>query len=133
MTLPVSTPGWFEVLSVAVLGGVVGDLVDPAAPDDADPRAGQDAHGVGMIMPAGAGVGVDAGGPWADVAAVVGEGGDRDAEAFVAGPAEVHGSVLAGLFGHRCDPGERGDRVGAVGGLGGIAPTLGALGGRECH
>src|SRR5690606_30989917 len=55
MTLPVSTPCGLKVSGVAVSIGVVGNLVDPAAPDDADPCSGQDAHGVGMIMAAGAG------------------------------------------------------------------------------
>ena len=32
-----------------VLGGVVGDLVDPAAVDDTHPGPGQDAHSVGMV------------------------------------------------------------------------------------
>ena len=71
MTLPVSTSGSgrsFARLStygVAVPVRVVGNLVDPAAPDDADPGAGQDAYGVGMVVAAGAGVGVDLRGPGA--------------------------------------------------------------------
>src|SRR5438128_423486 len=47
----------------AVPVGVVGDAVDPAAPDDADPGAGEDADGVGVVVAAGAGVGVDLRGP----------------------------------------------------------------------
>jgi hypothetical protein len=110
MTLPVSTSGRVLLSGLsgergcsAVSGGVVRDAVDPAAPDDADPGAGQDAHGVGVVLASAAGVVVDAGGPRAWVAAVVGEGDDRVAESFVAGPAELHRAVLAGLAGDRGD------------------------------
>src|SRR5438105_4660274 len=104
MTPPVSTScrDWLRSLvgecgGGAVPGGVVGDAVEPARPDDADPGAGEDAGGVGVVLAASAGVCVDFRGPGAGVAAVVGEGGHRDAEALVAGPAELHGAVLAGL------------------------------------
>ena len=40
-----------ECCGGAVLGGVVGDSVEPAGPDDADPGAGQDACGVGVVLP----------------------------------------------------------------------------------
>src|SRR5215204_7587987 len=121
MTLPVSTsggkqfclPGFEYALHVAVTGRVVGDPVDPAAPDDADPRSCQHADRVGMVLAAGAGVGVDACGPGAFVAAVVGEGGDRLSEALVAGPAKVHRPVLAGLLRDRTGAGQGGNRVGA--------------------
>jgi hypothetical protein len=36
-----------------VFGGVVGDAVVPAAPDDVEPGAGQDADGVGVVVAAG--------------------------------------------------------------------------------
>src|SRR5690242_21639991 len=98
MTPPVSTsgrglPGRLsgERGGGAVPGGVVGDAVDPAAPYDADPGAGEYAHGVWVVLAAGAGVVVDLGGPGAGVPAVVGEDGDRPAESLVAGPAEVDG------------------------------------------
>ena len=35
-----------------------------AGPDDVDPRAGQDAYGVGVIVSAGASAAVEIGGPW---------------------------------------------------------------------
>src|SRR5487761_834593 len=119
MTLPVSTssrdllgslPG--EHGGGAVFSGVVGDAVEPAAVDDADPGAGEDAHGVGVVLAAGAGVVVDLRGPGAGVPAVVGEGGDRGAESLVAGPAEVHGAVVAGFLGAGRAAGEGGDGVG---------------------
>src|SRR6266699_2576245 len=56
------------------------------------------------------------------VAAVVGEGGDRDAEPLIAGPAEMDGPVLAGFLCDRGAAGEGGDRVGAGVGWPGIAP-----------
>src|SRR6266851_1012837 len=83
-----SVPGW-----------VVGDAVEPAAVDDADPGAGQDADGVRVVLAAGDRARVDLGCPGAGVPAVVGEGGHRLAEPLVAGPAEVHGAVLAGFLG----------------------------------
>src|SRR5204862_8038620 len=113
MTLPVSTSGRDLLGSLpgecggsAVPGWVVGGAVDPAAVDDADPGAGQDAGGVRVVFAAGAGVVVDLRGPGAGVAAVVGEGVDGGAEALVAGPAEIHGAVFTGLAGDRGDPGE---------------------------
>src|ERR1700749_329633 len=124
MTPPVSTscgdwlcglPG--ECGGGAGRGGVVGDAVEPAAPYDADPGAGEDADGVGVVLAAGAGVAVNLGGPGAGVPAVVGEGGDRDPEALVAGPAEVDAAVLAGFLGDRGDSGEGSDGVGPGVGL----------------
>src|SRR3954449_2507000 len=100
VTPSVSTSRRTELLlepsGVAVSGGVVGDVVLPASVDDADPGAGEDAHRVRVVVAAGAGVGVDLGGPGAVVSAVVGEGRDGLAETLVAGPAEMHGVVLAG-------------------------------------
>ena len=59
-----------------------------------------------MVVAGGAGVGVDVRGPGAFVPAVIGEGSNGPSEAFVAGPAEMHGLVFAGLFGDRGDAGE---------------------------
>jgi hypothetical protein len=39
-----------------VLGGVVGGDVLPAAPDDVDPGAGEDAHGVRVVLTAAQGL-----------------------------------------------------------------------------
>src|SRR5450756_669045 len=101
MTLPESTSGRGRQLQrSAVEGGVVGLTGVPAAVDDADPGSGQDADCVRVVVSAGAGLGVDVGGPGAFVAAVVGEGGQGSSEPFVAGPAEVHGVLLARGFGH---------------------------------
>src|SRR5881628_477597 len=113
MTLPVSTSGGSVIVlpllgefgGAAVAGGVVGGLADPAGPQDADPGSGQDADGVGVVVPAGAGVGVDLRGPGRGVPAVVGEGGQCPAQALVAGPAEVDGLVLAGGGGDGADAG----------------------------
>jgi CO/xanthine dehydrogenase Mo-binding subunit len=84
--------------------GVVGLLIDLAAPDDADPGAGEDAYGVGVVLAAGAGSSVDVGGPGAGVAGVVGEGGQSDAQSIVAGPAEADGVVFAGGSGDGDQP-----------------------------
>ena len=52
-----------EALFGAVLGGVVGGVGVPAGPHDAEPGAGQDPDGVGVVLAASAGVGVQLGGP----------------------------------------------------------------------
>src|SRR5205823_7703245 len=94
MTLPVSTSGgmlilpWWLILSGEASGGavpigVVGDAVDPAAPDDADPGPGQDPDGARVVVPAGAGVGVGLGRPRGGVPTGVGEDGRRLAAARV--------------------------------------------------
>src|SRR5580693_5514736 len=132
MTPPVSTScsdSFCEGCGCAVSGGVVGRVVDPAGPDHADPGAGEDAYGVGMVFACGAGVIIDFRGPGAGVPAVVGEGGHRLAEPLVAGPAEVHGAVLAGLLRHGGAAGERGDGVGPAIGLAAVAPLGEHLGG----
>src|SRR5262245_290562 len=54
-----------QPLGGCVLDRVVGHLVDPAAPDHPNPAASKDAGGVGMIVAAGDGVGVELGGPGA--------------------------------------------------------------------
>lgn len=102
-----------EPCRVVVPGGVVGRVVDPAAPDDPDPGAGQDAHGVGVVAPAGYCASVDVGRPGARVAGVVGEGGDGRPEPLVAGPAEMDGLMLARFLGGG-DAREGGDRWGAA-------------------
>ena len=71
-----------------MFGGVVGDAVLPAAPDDVEPGSGEDADGVGVVVVAGAGALVEVGGPGVVVVAVAGEVDDGAAELFVYGPAE---------------------------------------------
>src|SRR5438034_10392284 len=99
MTPPVSTScrDWLcslvgECGGGAVPGGVVGDAFEPAGPDDADPGAGEDADGVGVVLAAGAGVAVGLRGPGAGVPAVVGEGRHRGAGGLVGGRAEWSGA-----------------------------------------
>ena len=53
MTPPVSTSCsdlFCEGCGCAVPGGVVGRVVEPAGPDHADPGAGEDAYGVGVVF-----------------------------------------------------------------------------------
>src|SRR5215207_11051557 len=118
-----------EPLGGSVLDRVVGHLVDPAAPDHPDPGASKDAGGVGMVVAAGDGVGVDLGGPGAGQSGVVREGGHGVAEALVARPAKRHRGVLAGLAGDRHDAGQGGDGLGVVVGVAAIAPAGEHLGG----
>jgi hypothetical protein len=110
-----------EPLGGSMLDWVVGHLVDPAAPDHPDPGASEDAGGVGVVVAAGDGVGVDLGGPGAGQPGVVREGGHGVAEALVARPAERHRGVLAGLAGDRHDAGQGGDGLGAVVGVAAVA------------
>src|SRR3954452_10020764 len=118
MSCPVSTPGSGglrfvvveEVLEGAVVGGVVGDVVLPAAPDDVCPGAGEDAHGVGVVAAAGDGFVVEVRGPGVGAAGVAGEVAEGVAELFVGAPAERDGFDLAGLPGLGCDAGEAGQR-----------------------
>src|SRR6478736_2015190 len=102
MSSPVSSGGLFvvqECLEGAVLSRVVADAVLPAVPDDVEPGAGQDAHGVGVVVAAGASAAVEVLGPGVGAAGVGGEVGDGVAQVFVARPSEsdrTHGARLAG-------------------------------------
>src|SRR5512133_2503966 len=116
MSCPVSSRGRLilveDALQGAVFGGFVGSVGGPAGPDYVDPGAGEDTHGVGVVVSAGSGAGVEVGGPWVGVAAVTGEVADRVAELFVGAPAEADDLDLAGLAGRGGDTGEAGQRVG---------------------
>src|SRR5215472_5748671 len=115
MSSPVSSRRRFllgeDALEGLVAGGVVGDAVLPAVPDDVQPGAGLDTDGVRVVVAAGDGVVVEPGGPGAGAAGVAGEVGDGVAELLVAGPAEPDGADLAGLAGGRRDPGQAGQRL----------------------
>lgn len=66
-----------------MVGRVVGGAVLPAVPDGVEPGAGQDAHGVGVVVSSGDGAVVAVGGPEVGSAAVTGEVADGVAELFV--------------------------------------------------
>jgi tetratricopeptide (TPR) repeat protein len=116
MSSPVSSRRRFllgqDALECFVAGGIVGDAVLPAVPDDEQPGASEDADGVGVVVPACDGVVVEPGGPGAGAAGVAGEVGDGVAELLVAGPPEPDGADLAGLAGGGGDPGQAGQRFG---------------------
>src|SRR3972149_11808498 len=100
MRHPVSTPRCLEQrLSRAMLGRVVGFSISPRTPDDAQPGAREDAYGVGMITAAGSCLGIDVRGPGVGVARVIGQAGERGAQAVSAGPAEGNGLGSARLVG----------------------------------
>ena len=106
MRHPVSTPRRFEHgLKPAVGGWIVGFAIDPSAPDDTQPGAAEDAHGVRVIATPAACVRVNGGGPCAGMAGVVGQGRQGTAQPVIAGPAEGHGLVLARGVGDRSDAG----------------------------
>src|SRR5512147_3050150 len=100
-----------DALQGVVAGGLVGDVVLPAVPDDVEPGASEDAHGVRMVVAAGQGAPVEVGGPGVGAAAVGGEVADRVAQLFVGGPAEPDGARPAGLAGGGGDPGQAGQRL----------------------
>ena len=52
-----------QCLQGAMTGGVLGDPVLPAAPNDVEPGAGEDARGVGMVVSWASGAVVQIGGP----------------------------------------------------------------------
>ena len=91
-----------DALKGAVVLGVVGGLVLPAVPDDVQPGAGQDACGVGVVVAACSGSGVEVGGPGVGVSGVDGEVDHGIAQLFVTGPAESDGAQFAGLAGRGC-------------------------------
>src|SRR5438309_670314 len=105
-----------------VLGGVVRHAVAPATVDDPDPGPGQDPNRVGVIGPSGSRLGIDAGRPIATVSGVVGEGVHGSAEAFVAGPSEVHRLVLAGALGDGAHARQGGNGILSVVSWAAIAP-----------
>src|SRR5437763_9883938 len=80
----------------AMSGDVVRGTVLPAAPEDAGPRAGEDADRVLMATAAGPRALIHEGGPARGVPRVISEGGEGAAQALVTGPAEDDGVVLAG-------------------------------------
>ena len=99
MRHPVSSiarSGSGERLRGAMPANVVGSAILPAAPEDASPRAGEDTDCMLMPTAARAGTLIHEGGPARGMPGVVGEGRERPAQAFVAGPAEDHGLVLTG-------------------------------------
>jgi len=61
-----------DSLECAVFVGGVGEVVLPAVPDDVQPGAGEDAYGVGVVVPAGSGPVVEVGGPGVDQSGVGG-------------------------------------------------------------
>src|SRR5258707_6031682 len=85
-----------ERLRGAMPADVVGCVIVRAAPEDAGPRAGEDADRVLMPTAAGPRALIHESRPGRGVPGVIGEGGDGAAQALVAGPAKDDGAVLAG-------------------------------------
>ena len=103
-------------------GGVIRDVVLPAAPDDAAPRAAEGAQRAGVVVAAGAGAVVEVGGPGAGPAGVSGEVAQGVAELLVGSPSERDGLDLARLPGRGGHPGQAGQGV-----AGGEAAAIDAL------
>ncbi len=110
MRLPVSTRR-DEGLCGSMFLGIVWNAVAPCAPEDADPSASEDAHGVGMPASSLSGVSIDAGGPWTLVTGVVCKAGDCGAQALVAGPSPSHASGFSALVGDGRDTGLCGEVI----------------------
>jgi len=100
-----------EGQSPSVFVDVVGGAGLPAAPEDADPGASQDAHGVGVIAPTSASVPVDGSGPGMGVAGVVGPSGEGLTKPLVAGEAAGDAPVFAGGVGDGGDPAFAGELI----------------------
>ena len=111
--------------------GVVGGVVVPEAPDDAQPGAAEDADGVGVVVASCAGALVDVGGPGVVVAARVREDADGCAQVLVAGPAEAGNLLLSGLDGDRRLAGDRFERAALRVALSGVADLGEQLGGGD--
>src|SRR5882724_9117339 len=111
MRHPVSTSCELKALGGAVLRRVVRFAIEPCTPDHAHPSAREDAHGVRMITAAATSFRVDVRGPGTGVTGVVGQAGERGAQAMVAGPAEGDSSAFAGLIGQRSDAGFSGQML----------------------
>jgi len=79
-----------ELMASSVQGRIEGDAILPAAPDDPQPRTGQDPDCVWVAAAATDGSLVDIGGPRIDTATSVGKVHDGCSKLLVAGPAE-HG------------------------------------------
>ena len=97
-----------------VSSGVVGLLGGPAGPDHPKPGASEDSGGVRMPFPAGAGIGVELGGPGVSQSGVVSETGDCLSGAGVHGPTEVRAGGLSGGAGNRRGAAFGGGLFGAV-------------------
>ncbi len=99
-----------QCLEGAMFGGVVGESVLPAVPDDVEPGAGEDSDRVGVVVSSGDGAVVQVGGPGVGVSAVAGEVGDGVAELFVCCPTESDVFDFAGLAGGGGDASQAGQR-----------------------
>jgi hypothetical protein len=85
-----------DVLLVgAVAGGVIGDAVLPAAPQDATPGASEGADRAWVVVAAGFGVGVAILGPGMPMAGAVGERAERRTQAMVTATAKGGDLALA--------------------------------------
>ncbi len=108
----------------AVAGGVVGESVLPAAPDDVCPAAGEDAFGVGVALAVGAQLPVAGLGPGVAVPAVACEVAEGVTELLVAAEAEGDRTVTTACPGRWGDAGEAGEGLG----VGEPGPTVADLG-----
>src|SRR5713101_1670725 len=113
-----------EALGATVRGAVVRLMRAPAAPENTQPGAGEDADGVRVIASAAARPAVDVGRPDGAVARVVGETGERLAKALVAREAEGDSAMLARGVSDGCDAGLGGELV-VAGEAGAVVTQLG--------
>ena len=89
----------------SVVVDVVGGVVEPAAPEDTEPSASEDADGVGMSAPALSGGTIDGGRPGMGEPGVAGPGGEGATQTLVASEAAGDATVLARGVGNGSDAG----------------------------
>ena len=109
MRHPGSTLCRWEELSGSVLRRVVGFVIDPGSPENADPGTTENTDSVGVVAAALACGAVDGGGPGGTVPRVVGEAGDSLPQAMVAGPAKGDAAAFSGGMGDGADAGFGGE------------------------
>src|SRR5207244_2396507 len=114
MRHPVSTLRGGERGGGAVAAEVVGGPVLPAAPQNSDPGTREDANGVRMVAAAADSSLVPGGGPRGGMPGIIGEGRERRAQAFIAGPAECDAVMLTGGVSDGSDAGLGGQVLGTA-------------------
>lgn len=112
--LPVSSSG-HKSACCRVLEAIVGHAILPCSPEDAQPSASEDAHGMRMLASSSSGVLINFGGPRAWMSGVVCKAGDGGAQAFVVGSSPGDAARFTALISDGRDAGLGGEMILAFG------------------